>query len=743
MKSKHKILLHETSNKILIYTGHMSYLWNDSTLKTSALGGSEKAVIYLSRFFPKNYKIYIAGDTLEEEFDNIKYVNHANLQSLLDTEKFHTIIISRYISFLEKYNNYKCFQLVLSAHDTIFHNYPNDSNDTDNTLKTFIGIVDYVVCLTEWHKNILIEHYNSIKDANFKIINNGINLLNFDSEMLNNITKIKNKFVWSSCSDRGLNILLKLWPSILEKLPDATLDICSYQDFPSDDRDLDIKKIIDNYDSIIHHGKLQTDQLYKLLKKSEYWLYTNTFPETSCITAMEMLNSFVICIYYPSAGLVETIGDYGIKVNTGTEIETILKLSEEDKAMFHKKVKEYAFNCSWELRAQEWSRILNLNNTKKIAIFNSFCFHYEMYGYIIEYCKINNFILTIYTSFDNTLGWLEFYKNKFQNYQFKIKSVLNFENENEREMFDIVFITTDDDYFFKEEWITSKCVAIQHTYNIRRKEFLNNLCTRRFLNFSENENENERENENKHYAIPSFTIFEKNEKENNKMLIKSIQDLNDDSLKQICATDIRALFEEEIKKASEKFAEEQSAKDSVIAETEKTKVELENQLEELKQVGEQLKAELEKIKIEAQARDLEETFQNRMTTLDEEFDLDDEERLVIGEQIKNLDTDSFEKWYKAFNVFAKNKNKKMMVDKKAADQKMKEEKEGCASSEKNESAEVIASEQEKKEHEAALVLEKVEAEEVALPNGAVAEDTLRQRFAKAFNSDTIKIEVNK
>ena len=510
LKSKHKILLHETSNKILIYTGYMNYLWNDSTLKTSALGGSEKAVIYLSRYFPKNYKIYIAGDTLEEEIDNIKYVNHANLQSLLDTEKFHTIIVSRYISFLEKYSNYKCFQLVLCAHDTIFLNYQNSSNDTDNTLKTFIGIVDCVVCLTEWHQNILLQHHSSIKDANFKIINNGINLSDFENEELNNTAKIKNKFVWSSCSERGLDILLKLWPSILEKIPDATLDICSYNHFPSNDRDLDIKKTIDNYDSIIHHGKLQTDQLYKLLKKSEYWLYTNTFPETSCITSMEMLRSCVICIYYPNAGLVDTIGDYGIKVNTGTEIETILKLSEEDKAMFHKKGKEYSLNCSWELRAQEWSRILNLNNTKKIAIFNSFCFHYEMFGYIIEYCKINNFVLTIYTSFDNTLGWLEFYKNIFQNYQFEIKSVLNFENE--REIFDIVFITTDDDYFFKEECITSKCVAVQHTYNIRRKEFLNNLCTRRFLNFSENENENE--NENKHYAIPSFTIFKKNEKEN-------------------------------------------------------------------------------------------------------------------------------------------------------------------------------------------------------------------------------------
>jgi len=231
---------------------------------------------------------------------------------------------------------------------------------------------------------------------------------------------------------------------------------------------------------------------------------------------------------------------------------------------------------------------------------------------------------------------------------------------------------------------------------------------------------------------------EKNEKENNKMLIKSIQDLNDDSLKQICATDIRALFEEEIKKAGEKFAEEQSAKDSVIAEAEKTKVELESQLEELKQVGEQLKAELEKIKIEAQAREIEETFQNRMTTLDEEFDLNDEERQVIGEQIKNLEVDSFEKWYKAFNVFAKGKNKKIMMEKKVAD-----EKRGGYPSEKKESAEVVASAQEDKEQEAALALEKVEAEEVALPNGAVAEDTLRQKFARAFNSDTIKIEVNK
>ena len=230
---------------------------------------------------------------------------------------------------------------------------------------------------------------------------------------------------------------------------------------------------------------------------------------------------------------------------------------------------------------------------------------------------------------------------------------------------------------------------------------------------------------------------EKITKEKNKMLIKSIQDLTDESLKQICATDVRALFEEEIKKAGEKFAEEQEEKNKLVAEAEKTKAELEAQLEELKQTGEQLKAELDKIKAEAELREKEELFQGRMTTLDEEFSLDDEERQVIGEQIKDLDQEAFDKWYKAFNVFAKGKNKKAMMEKKEAEEKSKTM---ASSVEEEKTAEVVASEKEDKEQEVAEIIEKVEAKEVALPNGAVAEDSLRQKFAKAFNSSTIKIE---
>ena len=352
-----KSLSYKSSNKILIYTGYTNFLWNDSTLIHSSLGGSEKAVIYLSRYLPKNYEIYIAGDQLEEQFDNIKYVNHSNLQKLLNDNSFHTIIVSRYVSFFEEFKNIKCSQLVLSAHDTYFLGNNNE------IIKKYNKYIDAVICLTEWHKNIFIEKYHYLKDK-FRVINNGINIIDFNNENISLDIKVKNKFVWSSRPERGLNILLDLWPKILEKMPDATLDICSYDNFTQET--MYIKNIIDNNPNITYHGKLNTKELYKLINSADYWLYTCTWPETSCITAMEMLMCEVVCLYYPVAGLNNTIGDYGIKVEKGNEIETILNLSIERKTRLRKKGKEYALSCSWENRAEEWSSLLGLNQKKWI-----------------------------------------------------------------------------------------------------------------------------------------------------------------------------------------------------------------------------------------------------------------------------------------------------------------------------------------------------------------------------------------
>ena len=353
---------YKISNKILIYTGYMNFLWNDSTLIHKSLGGSEKAVIYLSRNLPKKYEIYIVGDQLEEEIDNIKYVNHNNLQNLLNNNSFHTIIVSRYVSFIQEFENIKCYNLILWSHDTYFLKYK-----INTTIENFIEInnkyIDKIVCLTDWHKNLFISQYSCLQNK-IKIIKNRINIINFNNKNISLDIKVKNKFVWSSRPERGLNILLDLWPKILEKMPDATLDICSYNNFTQET--MYIKNIIDNNPNITYHGKLNTKELYKLINNADYWLYTCTWPETSCITAMEMLMCEVVCLYYPVAGLVNTIGDYGIKVERGNEIETIVNLSRERKTELRKKGKEYALSCSWENRAEEWSSLLGLIKKKWI-----------------------------------------------------------------------------------------------------------------------------------------------------------------------------------------------------------------------------------------------------------------------------------------------------------------------------------------------------------------------------------------
>jgi FkbM family methyltransferase len=339
--------------KILFYTGFSNPKWNFTYSLKNALGGSELAVLYLARELSKQYEVYISGDNIPETVGDLHFIDRYNLNEVLVSTTFKCIIVSRYISFFTLYPTYKTEFLILMAHDTGFLNNVNGCNKTHKQILENVKI-DTTVCLTNWHGEYIKSSYPYINCA-YKIINNGINPKLFFKN-----SKIKNSFIYTSCSYRGLKRLLELWPTILQELPDATLSISSYLTFPNNQDDTEMDKIIKRYPkSIFHHGKLNSENLYTLMSKSEYWLYTCSFCETSCITGLEMLMSEVICLYYPLAGLTDTIGDHGIQVKEGNEIETILLLTEKQKVEIRKKGKNYASSCSWENRATEWVDLFN------------------------------------------------------------------------------------------------------------------------------------------------------------------------------------------------------------------------------------------------------------------------------------------------------------------------------------------------------------------------------------------------
>jgi glycosyltransferase involved in cell wall biosynthesis len=331
----------------------------------NALGGSEKAVAYISNCFPKDFNIFISGHVKNETIDNIQYIHFNELTNLIERTPFHTVIVSRYIGFYEMFKTCSFYQSFVWAHDTLLLPYGCNLNVT-HILKKWNNYIDGCVCLTEWHKTIFSEKYPELKNK-ITLINNGLDLTSFpnvDSDNILKNNKIKNKFIYSSRPDRGLNILLKLWPQIIEQIPDATLTISTYGSFPSNAEEVAMKTLIDATHSIHYLGKLNVEQLYNEMSTAEFWLYPTHWQETSCITALEMLMSEVICLYYPVAGLVNTVGDYGIQIKPGSEIDAIVSLTDFKKCELRQKGREYALSCSWENRFTKWLSVLRLNKQK-------------------------------------------------------------------------------------------------------------------------------------------------------------------------------------------------------------------------------------------------------------------------------------------------------------------------------------------------------------------------------------------
>ena len=359
---------------ILFYTGFSDHPWNLTTSEKESMGGSERAICYLSQELSKYYNVYVTGDVLPETKNGVIFINKNGIQNLLDNVSFETIIISRYISFFMMYKFKKESKIVVMAHDICLLNNVTGSELTPTQI-VLSNTVDCTVCLTPWHGNYFKKIYPSLN--NIKIINNGICPELFPKNQI----KKRNSFIYSSCSSRGLLRLVELWKLILQELPDATLNISSYLDFPSTPQDNQIQTLIQQ-NGITHLGKLNQTQLYDLMGVSEYWLYPCCFNETSCITAMEMLMSEVICLYYPSAGLTDTINGYGIQVSPGNEIETLLNLTEKQKKQMRVSGKEYSLSCSWKNRAAQW---VDLIEKKK-----NWVFYYDLYHITSIKDYINN-----------------------------------------------------------------------------------------------------------------------------------------------------------------------------------------------------------------------------------------------------------------------------------------------------------------------------------------------------------------
>ena len=142
------------------------------------------------------------------------------------------------------------------------------------------------------------------------------------------------------------------------------------------------------------------------------------------------------------------------------------------------------------------------------------------------------------------------------------------------------------------------------------------------------------------------------------MEIKNIKDITDESLKEVSASAISDFIESELEKASEQYTAEKREVEDALSAAQKDldgqKVEHEKMKEEL----ESAKSAIEQMEAEQAERHKQEQFKERMTSLDEKYDLTEDEREVIASDIQDLDENGYAEYSKKMSVLLSNKEKR-------------------------------------------------------------------------------------
>jgi tetratricopeptide (TPR) repeat protein len=323
--------------------------WSGSHINTNGLGGSETWVIEISRNIPKSFPdtrvIVFCRCKTPEIFENVEYVPIEYFHNFVGNNVVKYCIISRFTQYIPVALKGHCQNVGVIFHDTV----------QNETVVPIDPKLKWVFCLTDWHSRHVRELFPQF---NIQTLNYGV-----DSSRFRPLQKNKNSFIYSSFPNRGLVVLLKMWPSIIYKFPDSILNLyCDIEgkwvNSVAKDEMIEIKSLLKSLPGVINHGWVDKPTLALAWGTAEYWLYPCKFEETFCLTALEAASTKTLAITNNLAALGETVGDRGLVVQGDAmsqkwQDEVIEKLfrymsCEKTKELFLEQNYTWSQSHSWE-----------------------------------------------------------------------------------------------------------------------------------------------------------------------------------------------------------------------------------------------------------------------------------------------------------------------------------------------------------------------------------------------------------
>lgn len=269
--------------EIAIFCGGAWEKWSPIDISTRGLGGSETAAYRLAeQLGDRGYIVTIYGHCDEGA---IYRVAMRDWRTFDPTEPRHAVISSRLPEIFDRWVNAE--HKVLWLHDT-------DCGDRLTLERA--GQIDHVVTLSNWHRGHVADLYPFL-DGKLRVSRNGITHSFFEGPE----PERERRVVYTSSPDRGLDVLLELWPQIRERVPGAELIHCyaAVYDRVAESNPViaehrDRVRKLSEQEGVRAIGSQPQGRLAELMRSSLVWAHPSyctpagaRFNETSCIGAME------------------------------------------------------------------------------------------------------------------------------------------------------------------------------------------------------------------------------------------------------------------------------------------------------------------------------------------------------------------------------------------------------------------------------------------------------------------------
>jgi glycosyltransferase involved in cell wall biosynthesis len=400
--------------------------YDGNTLNNRGLGGSESAVILMSKELTKlNFQVTVFNNCEDSQakpgiYDNVTY---RPIHSINSNDIFEIMISSRTTIPFVPPEHYKLFQPdqygrmhqpelfeTMRKHARLKILWKHDTFCMGDEILEDLFINNHIhelFTLSDFHTTY-VTNSNHGKRRIYEVLKNKVfqtrnGIVNYNPHV-NTREKDPNLFVYNASISKGMiPLVTKIWPKVQEQLPHAKLTVIGgYYRFREnaqpDAQELQWHQLVKQHSNINFTGIISQKEIADILSKASYFIFPGAFPETFGISTLEAINYNVPIIGTRFGALEETalnlssyLIDYAIEpnsianfINADDQVNKFVKMTID--AYHNKYLHQQKMNycnivkdiSTWDTVALQWKqhfynkmkRHLNLDEYRKVKYIN-------------------------------------------------------------------------------------------------------------------------------------------------------------------------------------------------------------------------------------------------------------------------------------------------------------------------------------------------------------------------------------